>query len=108
MLELQLRDIEVRLTVAEIDADLEALRVKHGELAEDGLAGGTGLVAAVGPGARRTARAGPLEPGREAGPRTPDRAHSQMMRITGPKNRGVQAEFPAFPVRPLYSVGQFF
>ena len=52
MLELQLRDIEVRLTVAELDADLEALRAKHGDLADDGLAGDVDLVAAAGPGSR--------------------------------------------------------
>jgi hypothetical protein len=38
MLELQLRDIEVRLTMAELDADLEALNAKHGELADECLA----------------------------------------------------------------------
>jgi hypothetical protein len=38
MLELQLRDIEVRLIVAELDTYLEALRAKHDELADDGLA----------------------------------------------------------------------
>ena len=52
MLELQLRDIEVRLTVAELDADLEVLRAKNGDLADDGLAGDVDLVAAAGPGPR--------------------------------------------------------
>ena len=52
MLELQLRDIEVRLAVAELETDLEALRAKHSELADDGLVGDAGLVAAAGPGPR--------------------------------------------------------
>jgi hypothetical protein len=48
--ELHLRDIEDRLTVAELDADLEALRAKHCELADDGLADDAGLVTAARPG----------------------------------------------------------
>ena len=103
MLELQLRDIEVRLTAAELDADPEALRAERGELADDGLAGDAGLVAAAGPGPRvsqpvakssqsrvahrqlplgpraRTARAGPRLSGYarrtvRAGQRAPDSA----------------------------------
>jgi hypothetical protein len=35
ILEFQLRDIELRLTLAELDADLEVLCTKHCELAED-------------------------------------------------------------------------
>jgi hypothetical protein len=48
MLELQLNDIEVRLTVSKLDANLEALRAKRGELADDVLASDAGLVAAAG------------------------------------------------------------
>ena len=44
MLELQLRDIDVRFIMVELNADLEALRVKRGELADDGLAGEAALV----------------------------------------------------------------
>ena len=56
MLELQLHDIEVRLTVAKLDANLEALRAKRGELADDVLASDAGLVAAAGPDQRVSQR----------------------------------------------------
>jgi hypothetical protein len=52
MLELQQRDIEVRLSVAELDADLEALHANRGEFADEGLAGDAGLVAVAWPSPR--------------------------------------------------------